>query len=57
MVTKTSKGWVNKETTGDGRESPNRWAERETGRRKPTKTKIKRAKKTDKALMNLVMNS
>ena len=57
MVTKTSKGWIRKEITGDGRESEKRWVERETNLRKPTKTKIKRKKKAEKELMKFVMNS
>jgi len=57
MATKTSKGWVRKQITGDGRENEKRWADREIGIRKPTKTKVKRAKKADREMMKFVMNS
>ncbi len=57
MATKTLKGWVNKEITGDGRESPERWVKRETLTLKQTKTKRKRAKNAEKGLLDLIQNS
>lgn len=57
MATKTSKGFVRKETTGDGRESQGRWVEREIGQREQTKTKKKRAKKNEEELMDLIQNT
>jgi hypothetical protein len=56
MACRTSKGYVNKELTGDGRESLNRQIDRELGIRKPTKTKLKRRKKADRALMDSINN-
>jgi len=54
MVTKTSKGWVRKQTTGDGRESNKRWAERETGMREQTKTTKKRQKKREENFEDMI---
>ena len=56
MAPKTTKGWINKELTDDGRESPKRWAERETFAREQTKTKKKRAKRSEKELLDMVQN-
>lgn len=55
-MVKTSRGLVNREITGDGRESSGRWAEREMYMRKQTKTKKKRQKKDDKEFMYLASN-
>jgi len=57
MVTKTPRGFVRKEITGDGRESGDRWVERETFMRKQTKTKKKRVIKSENELLNMIKNS
>jgi len=57
MVCKTPKGYVNKQITHDGRESLSKWADRQIGVRKQTKTKTKRQKKAGKQLMKLINHS
>lgn len=55
-MVKTTRGFICKETTGDGRESVSKWVEREQFLKKQTKTKKKRAKKADKELKYMVNN-
>lgn len=57
MAITTAKGWLNKQLTDDGRESPKKMMERQTLTRKETKTKKKRAKKAEKELLEMVLNS
>lgn len=56
MVCNTSKGFVNLEVTGDGRESQDKWVEREIGAIEQTETKKKRAKKAEKEVSNMIQN-
>ncbi len=53
---KTSRGYIRKELTQDGRESVDKWIDRETGQRKQTKTKIKRQKKKEAELIDIIKN-
>ena len=53
MAPKTPKGFIRKEITDDGREDEGKWVDRETGRRKQTKTKIKRAEKAQERLKEI----
>ena len=57
MACKTPRGQLKKELTGDGRENPRKHIDREFGVRKQTKTKIKRAKKNEKAITKFLRNS
>lgn len=53
-MVKTIRGWVNKQTLGDGRETEKNWVKRQIGIIKPTKTKLKRRKKAEAQLIEMI---
>lgn len=53
-MVKTLNGLTKRQITGDGRESIRNWGDRQLGLKKQTKTKIKRRKKAERQLIEMV---
>jgi hypothetical protein len=52
----TTQGAIRKQITKDGRENVDNWAKRAIGLKKPTKTKLKRAKQAEDDIKEAINN-